>query len=127
MEKNLYTAYFLHIINDDEKRLKYDSFEYEKELSVHVARNFLEWMELKRKSSTDECFCVPLNYVYIMNIYWTFRLSVRAGDAVMIEWLYKEFLPIFLVTGKTHYLEIVLGIMDEHYGSISSELLQMVD
>ena len=38
---------------------------------------------------------------------------MRAGDDVMIEWLYKEFLPIFLATEKTTYLEIVLGMIDE--------------
>ena len=68
-------------------------------------------MELKQTSTTDECFCMYLNYVK-MNIYLTFRLSVRAGDAVMIEWIYKDFLPIFLVTGKTHYFKIVLGMMN---------------
>ena len=52
------------------------------------------------------------NYVYSMNLYRTFFISVRSGDAVMVEWIYKEFLPIVLVTGKTHYLEIVLGMMD---------------
>ena len=61
-----------------------------------------------------------------MNFYPTFSLSVRSGDAVMVEWIYKEFLPISLVTVKTHYFEIVLWIMDEHYGSISSKLLHLV-
>ena len=126
LEKNIYAEYFLHTINYDKKRLKFEIFEDEKELSVHVAGNFLQWMTLKRTSHTDKCFCVSLNYVHIMNLYRTFRLSVRAGGAVTIEWLYKEFLPIFLVTGKTHYLEIVLGMMDEHYGSISSKILQLV-
>ena len=42
LEKNLYTEYLLHVINDDKKRLKFESFEDEKYLSVHVARNFLE-------------------------------------------------------------------------------------
>ena len=126
LEKNLYAEYFLHIITDDEKRLKFESFEDEKELSVHVARNFLQWMELKQTSTTNKRFCMSSNYVYIMNFYRTFCLSVRAGDDVMIEWLYKEFLPIFLATEKTTYLEIVLGMIDEQYGYISSKLLQLV-
>ena len=61
-----------------------------------------------------------------MNIYRTFRLSARAGDYVMIEFIYKDLLPIFLVTGKTHFLEIMLGMMDEHFGSISSKILKIV-
>ena len=76
LEKNLYTEYFLHIINDDKKRLKFESFEDEKELSIHFAINFLQWMELKLTSTTDEWFFMSLNYVYIMNLYRTFRLSV---------------------------------------------------
>ena len=84
--------------------MNFESFDDEKELSFHVAINFFELMELKRTFNTDECFCMSLNYVYIMNIYWTLSLSMRAGDAVMIEWIYKDFLPILLVTRKTHYL-----------------------
>ena len=54
LQKNLYTAYFLHIINDDKKRLKFESFEDEKYLSIHVAINFIQWMELERTFTTDK-------------------------------------------------------------------------
>ena len=83
-------------------------------------------MELKQTSTIDKFICMSLNYLYIMNLYRGFCLSVRAGDALMIEWIYKEFLPILLVTRKTRYFEIVLGMIDEHYGFISSKLLQFV-
>ena len=41
----------------------------------------------------------------------------------MLEWLYNQFFPIFLVTGKVNYFEIILEITDNHYGMMSSELL----
>ena len=50
---------------------------------------------------------MSLNYVQLMNIYRKFRISLHAGDAVAIEWIYREYLPIFLYTKNSNYVEIV--------------------
>ena len=63
-----------------------------------------------------------------MHCYRLFRVSVGNGDAVMIEWLYKEFLPIYLINGKFNYFEIVLGMIETFYSALlkSSDLLQLI-
>ena len=52
------------------------------------------------------------------NLYQDFRMFLNAGDVIMIEWLYKEFLPLYMYTGKNHYLKINYGVMDELYGAV---------
>ena len=47
-----------------------------------------------------------LNYVTVMNIYHMFWVALRSGDAILIEWVYREVLPLFNITGKKHYFEI---------------------
>ena len=66
------------------------------------------------------------NFIKVMHYYHLFRVSVGNGDAVMIEWLYKEFLPIYLIHGKVNYFEIVLGMIETFYSALlkSSDLLQ---
>ena len=88
----------------------------------------MEWCEKKRGTTTDERLLMLLNYIKAMHYYRLFRVSVGNGDAVMIEWLYKEFLPIYLVNGKFNYFEIVLGMIETFYGALSqsSDLLHVI-
>ena len=76
--------------------------------------------------TTDQYLKMAISFVPLMDMYRLFRLSVRAGDAVMIEWLYSKFLPIFLATGKLHYVEIVLGMMEHFYTKLPPHILHLV-
>lgn len=69
---------------------------------------------------------MTLNYVKIVKMYHLFRNSVRHGDAVMMEVIYRDILPIFHVCGKHHYFEIVLSMMDNFYGTLPYKLLQLM-
>ena len=62
----------------------------------------------------------------MMEYYKMSRSSIRSGDAVSIEWLYKEFLPLFLITGKHNYFEIDLGMIENFYNQISNKILHLV-
>ena len=67
-----------------------------------------------------------LNFVKLRSYYKMFRSSVRNCDAVMIEWLYKEFLGIYDATGKHNYFEIDCGMIETLYKSILYKTLQLV-
>ena len=123
IEKNLMIAFLGSIHDKEEKRLRLNRYISNADLSVDIASEFLNWIQIKIENSSDQCFVMVCNYVYLMTLYRSFRFALRYGDSIMIEWLYKEFLPIFLVTGKVNYFDIILGMMDNHYGVISSELL----
>ena len=77
-------------------------------------------------NSTDQYLKMAILFVWLMDMYRLFRLSARAGDAFMIEWLYFRFLPIYLATGKHQYVEIVLGQMENLYSKLPPHILHLV-
>lgn len=93
---------------------------------IELAKSFEEWCNRKRSSTTDKVFLMLLNYIKAMHYYCLFRVSVGNGDAVMIEWLYKEFLLVYLISGKYNYFEIVLGMIKTFYGALGSDLLHFI-
>ena len=48
------------------------------------------------------------------------------GDAIIIEWTYREMLSIFYATGKKHYYEIDLKQMEDLYNRIPYKYLHLV-
>ena len=96
------------------------------EYTMSLGKAFLEWTDERRSNSDDEDIIVALNYMKLMEYYKLFRQSIRSGDAVTIEWLYKEFLPIYLITGKFNYYEIDLGMIETFYHTLSPRILHMV-
>ena len=112
LEKHLFHHYNSEISGDlDEVSKMLDIYD-PKELAIHMANGYHRWLEKKVKHSTDQYLKMIVSSVWLMDMYRLFCLSVWAGDAVMIEWLYCRFLPIYLATGKHQYIEIVLGQME---------------
>ena len=98
-----------------------------KALAIHMADGYHRWLENKVSSnSTDQYLKMAILFVQLMDMYWLFCLSVRAGNAVMIEWLYSRFLPIYLAIGKHQYIEIVLGQMENVYSKLPPHILHLV-
>ena len=97
-----------------------------KALAIHMADGYHRWLERKEKSSTDQYLKMSISFVWLMDMYRLFCLSVRAGDDIMIEWLYLRFLPIYLATGKLHYVEIMLGQMENFYTKLPPHILHLV-
>jgi hypothetical protein len=95
-------------------------------LALKIAERYQLWVVHKRTTTNDECFQMVLNFVSMMDLYRVFRVSLRAGDAVMIEALYCKFLPLYLVTKKNHYVETVLSNIEDFYSKLSSKLLHLV-
>ena len=125
VERHLLTEYIKHIHQDPHQRREVNKFKDAKAFAIRIANGYTKWMNDRRKNTTDEVFRMILNFVAVMNIYKSFRVAVRAGDAVMIECLYREMLPLFNLTGKKHYFEIVLKQMEDLYGRIPYTYLQL--
>ena len=68
---------------------------------------------------------MAIYFTQMKYLYQELKMDLNAGDAGMIEWLHKEFLPLYFYTGEKHYFEIVCGIMDKLYGSIEYKLLHL--
>ena len=68
---------------------------------------------------------MAIYFTQMKYLYQELKMDLNAGDAGMIEWLHKEFLPLYFYTGKKYYFEIVCGMMEKFYGSINYNLLHL--
>ena len=96
------------------------------EFALLIVKGYREWLHDKQRTSTDEKFKKLIHFVLIVDDYREFRMALNTGDAVMIECLYRDFLPKFYLTKKKNYVEIILTQMDQFYKKIGSRRLQMV-
>ena len=126
LEKHLFHHYNSEISGDLDEVSKMLDIQNSKELAIHMADGYHRWLEKKVKTSTDQYLKMAISFVRLMDMYRLFRLSVRSGDAIMIEWLYSRFLPIYLATGKLHYVEIVLRQMENFYAKLPPHILHLV-
>jgi hypothetical protein len=92
--------------------------------STYVGKAFLEWMDERIATTTDEVFRMCLMYTKLTRMYKLFRVSVRAGDSILVEYLYEYYIPIWLVCGKHNYVEIALNQIEDLYRRIPFDVLQ---
>jgi hypothetical protein len=126
VERHLFHAFFKEIKNDPHRVAEIVASHDSPTLALKLACEYQQWLKRKRSTTTDEYFQIALNFVSMMEKYRVFRISLRAGDAIMIEALYSKFLSVYLALGKKHYVEIVLGNMDQFYAQLPSKLLHLV-
>ena len=126
LEKHLLNAYVSKVCNDVTQAAKVDGNLDPKILAINIADGYHAWIENMVSCSTDQYLTMAISYVRLVDMYQLFRLSVCAGDAIMIEWLYSRFLPIYVATGKHQYVEIVLGMMENFYMKLPPKILHLV-
>ena len=126
VERKLMAAYLHHVDTTPVLQKKFFEEKNPKNLSILIANGYLTWIDEKCTSTTDEVFRMMLNFVKTMTLCQQFRCSLSSGDSIMIEVLYQEFLPIFVLTNKKHYVEIVLGMIDTLCSKLNCMQLQLV-
>ena len=85
VERHLLTEYMKHIHQDPHQRREVNKIKDAKAFAIRIANGYTKLMNDRRKNTSDEVFRMILNFVAFMNIYKSFRVAARAGDAVMIE------------------------------------------
>jgi hypothetical protein len=91
--------------------------------SIYLAKGSEAWVKSKIDNSDDEAFVLVVQYTKLMRFYRLFRAYVRCGDAITIEWLYCQFLPVFAARGKAHYFDICLGMIEQLYSEVPFHVL----
>ena len=109
LEHGVLAEYIKIVHHSADRRRAFQQICNAKKLAIHLAEGYRKWIEEHRKDTTNEVFRLTLNFISVMNIYRMFRVAIRCGDAVMIEWIYREILPLFNITNKKHYFEIGLN------------------
>ena len=128
VEKELFGTFFQELLQKQAEVDCFNGIDDPTNYCIELPKMFDEWCEKKRGTTTNERLLMLLKYIKAMHYYGLFRVSVGNGDAIMIEWLYKEFLPFYLVNGKYNYFEIVLGMIETFHGALSksSDLLLII-
>ena len=125
VERQLFTEFLKVMHHSEAGRREFNRLHDCEEFTVHLAKSYSAWIVKRRELKTNEVFRMVLNFVSVMNLYRLFRVAIRAGDAVMIEWTYKEILSLYHITGKKHYVKIVLKQVEDLYNKISYKFLHL--
>ena len=111
-DKLLIAAYLNDVLHND--RAARDCLCLEgssSEFALLITKGYRKWLLLKQRTSTDQKFKKLVNFVLMVDDYREFRMALNTGDAVMIKYLYNNFLPKFYPTKKKNYVKIILTQM----------------
>ena len=128
IERHLLSQCISELNDDDEALLKISLImSNRKEVAIFIAKYYIDWLESKRVSTTDEVFRMCINFTTIMHTFKNMVMAVRSGDSIMIESIYIQMLPVFQAVGKKNYVEIVCSMVENLYGpTLDAKGLQLV-
>ena len=88
-----------------------------KKVALYLATRYVNWVESKRSTTTDDVFRMVLNFVTMMTKFKQMVMAVRSGDSIMIESMYVEMLPVFEVAAKNkqNILRTADVVYEEHW------------
>ena len=100
LENNLYTAYFLHIVNDDEQRLNFEIFEDENSCLFMLSSISFSGWSLKEPLPPTSDFLCPL----ITSISWIFigHFVFQREPVIMLwlNWFTRIYFPFSWLLGR---------------------------
>ena len=97
-----------------------------KKVALYLTTHYLNWIESKRSSTTNDVFRMSLNFVTMMTKFKHMVMAGRSGDSIMIESMYVDMLPIFEVAGKKNYIKITCSMIENLYSNMDPKNLQRV-
>jgi hypothetical protein len=120
--------YFLNQISNETRELliSFINAEDHDGLASFLAKEYISWKKTRLSETTDEVFRAILQFNEMTALFSCFYDSIRNGDAVMIEVLYLEFLPLWVATGKKHCTRLVLDQVECLYKQCPPWLLQTI-
>ena len=124
VERGVYGIFVQDMVTDHGVGFAMEYIDRPKPFSTFVAKAFLKWLDIKINTTTDEVLRMCLLFLQITRKYKLFRLSVRNGDAIMVEYIYNQFIPIWLMTGKHNYVKIALNQIEDLYRRVPFHVLQ---
>ena len=75
-----------------------------RKVALYLATHYVNWLESKQSTTTDDVFQMVLNFVTMMTKFKHMVMAVRSGDSIMIESMYIEMLPLTVCNKKATQL-----------------------
>jgi hypothetical protein len=127
IERHLIVHCYSELSNDQSNLTEWNNVKSDpKKAALFLANHYLDWIETKRASTTDDVFRMCLNFVTMMTNFKNMVMAVRSGDSIMIEAMYINMLPIFEAAGKKNYVEITCTQIENLYSNLDPKTLQRV-
>ena len=127
---------------DEAERLSWDLFLLEKQqdIDLHIGSSggdhesvcawvgleYTKYLGQQLEVSDDDRRCYFFHYIIVAREYRMFCEAMRKGDAIMQEHIMHNFVGVFLLLGKSKYVEITLNQIERHYGDIEYGMLQEI-
>ena len=72
MEHHSTSDYFKNVDNLREDKAAFNAIKDSQEFVIYIAKGYTQWAREKQQSTTDQVFCMALNFVSVMNLYCLF-------------------------------------------------------
>ena len=95
-------------------------------LAVHIAEQYMVYLQRQVKECKDWLHRYLSNYLLIMCKYLAFLEAEQIGDAVTMEAVVIEYLPILYATGKDNSFNTQVRLVELYYERIPISVLQTV-
>ena len=93
-------------------------------LAIELAKMYSDFINEQANSSTDKFRIVTFNFIRVASMYKIFHDDINDGCIITQEFLTHEFLGIFLLLKKLHYVEFILSTIETNYKRNDYDVLQ---
>jgi hypothetical protein len=126
VKRGLYGHFIWNLLDNGQLQIFIAFRDSPKELGQYLAVKFIARLQKCLEQSSDKMFQMMVLFTILCRKYRVFRQSVWHGDAIVVEALYKYFIPVWLMVGKQNYVEIGLSQIEDLYGPVSFHVLQSI-
>ena len=98
----------------------------DEELAIFLAKGYRAYLERQVRESKDWLHRYVCNYLLIVRKYSTFLEAEQRGDALTMESVVVEFLPVFYITKKSNSFNTQLRLIELYYNRMPISILQQI-
>ena len=125
LDRLLLDSFVCHSLSS-EKVEEYLSNKQPDDLAVFIAKEYVAFIRRQVRESKDWLQRFLCNYLIIVRMYMSFLQAEQEGDAIAMESVAVEYLPIFHATGKTNSFNTQMRLMELYYHRLPIAILQQI-
>ena len=101
-------------------------FEGGQHLAVYLAKEYNAYINRQVRESRDWVHRFLCNFLVIVHKYLLFLEAEQQGDALTMESVLVEYMPVFYITKKTNSFNTQLRLMELYYNRLPISILQQI-
>ena len=125
LERMMLDVFILETVKEEQAD-RFVHRQEEEDLAVFIANKYMSFLNEQAKESKDWLRRFLCNFLLIVKKYLAFLQAEQSGDAVSMEALVIDYLPIFFVTKKSNSFSIQLRLIELYYHGLPISILQLI-